>query len=413
MDLDRIEKLLNQRRHNHALPQAFYVDPEILQFDLEAVYANSWLMAGFEAEVPEAGSTMTFTAGMTSIIIVRDMHGELRAFHNSCRHRGSELLAEGCSQARRLICPYHQWTYGLDGRLIGARQMPPGFDRGLHGLIGVHLETVAGMIYVCLADEPPSFERFRAEAEAVLGPHDLKNARIAFAADVVERANWKLVMENARECYHCAVGHPNLRMTFPIDYFGAPGAEELARVERFRERMAGLGLATGPYEGEWWQIERFALNEGCTSISEDGQHVSQPLMCAVGGGDLGSVRLSIEPHSFCHATADYMLSFSAMPTTPVESVVRLKFLVHKDAVEGRDYDLDRLIETWNLTNNQDRDLAEANQRGVNSVGYRPGPYSEDTEQNVMRLVNYYCDKARAYLERRRDRRTASLADAAE
>ena len=412
MDLTKISKLLSERRHNYTLPQALYLDPAMLQFDHVAVYARSWLLAGFEIEVPEPGNTMTFKAGMTSIIIVRDQEGALHAFHNSCRHRGSELLAEGCSKVRRLTCPYHQWTYGLDGKLLSATQMPADFRREEHGLVPVHLETVAGMIYVCLADEPPAFDRFRAEVEPLLAPHNLKDAKIAFAADVVERANWKLVMENARECYHCAVGHPHLRKTFPIDYFGDPDAAEIARNARFQARMAELGLATGPYEGEWWQVERFALNDGCVSISADGQHVSKPFMNDRGEGDLGSVRLSIEPHCFAHAAADYMLYFSTMPTSPTVSLVNLKFLVHKDAVEGKDYDLETLIGTWNVTNNQDRDLAEANQRGVSSMGYRPGPYSVATEQNVIRFVEYYLDRARTYIDPSSGRAT-NLAAAAE
>ncbi|HLY54708.1 MAG TPA: Rieske (2Fe-2S) protein, partial [Stellaceae bacterium] len=110
MDLDRIAKLLHQRQRNHSLPQPFYNDPEILAFDLDAVFATSWLLAGFEAEVPEPGSAMTFAAGRSSVIIARDRDGQLRAFHNTCRHRGSELLAEGCRKVSRLTCPYHQWT---------------------------------------------------------------------------------------------------------------------------------------------------------------------------------------------------------------------------------------------------------------------------------------------------------------
>jgi Rieske 2Fe-2S family protein len=400
VDLDRIANLLEQRQHNRSLPQPFYNDPGIMAFDLQAVFGTSWLLAGFEAEVPDPGSTMIFTAGRSSIIIARDRDGRIRAFHNTCRHRGSELLVEGCRRVSRLTCPYHQWTYGLDGRLLAAPRMPPGFDRAAHGLGPVHVETVAGLIFICLADDPPPFERCRADLEPLLAPHDLANGKIAVSLDVIERANWKLVMENARECYHCTARHPDLRKSFPIDYFGTDDDAEKTRSLAFRARMAALGLPSGPHEGDWWQIERFPLNEGCLSISPDGQAVSRPLLCAVSGGDVGSVRLSIEPHSFCHAVGDYVLSFSAMPTGPEETLVRLKFLVHKDAAAGIDYDPARLTETWNRTNDQDRDLAETNQRGVNSPGYRPGPYSEEAEKNVIRFANWYCDTARRYIEAR-------------
>ncbi|HLY57430.1 MAG TPA: SRPBCC family protein, partial [Stellaceae bacterium] len=298
-------------------------------------------------------------------------------------------------------CPYHQWTYGLDGRLLSAPQMQAGFDRSAYGLGAVHIETVAGLIFICLAENPPPFEQCRADLEPVLAPHDLLNGKIAVTLDVVERANWKLVMENARECYHCAARHPDLRASFPVAYFAAQSDKDKARATAFRSRMAAFGMPTGPYEGEWWQVERFPLNEGAVSISLDGQAVSRRLLCAVADGDVGSVRISIEPHSFAHAVGDHVLTFSAMPTGPEETVVRMKFLVHKDAVEGVDYDRQRLIETWNRTNDQDRDLAETNQRGVNSIGYRPGPYSEDAEKNAIRIANWYCEKAWRYIEARR------------
>ena len=399
MNLDRIAELLDQRQRNHALPQAFYNDPEILAFDLDAVFAASWLFAGFEAELPEPGSAMTMTAGRGSVIVLRDRDGQIRAFHNSCRHRGSEILPEGCRQVSRLTCPYHQWTYGLDGGLLSAPRMPADFDRGSHGLAPVHVETAAGTIYVCLAETPPSFAPFRAALESILASHDLINAKVAVSLDVVERANWKLVMENARECYHCGAGHPDLRISFPVSYFTT--ANDADRTQEFRSRMGSLGILTGPEEGGWWQVERFPLNEGCVSISPDGQAVSRPPLCVTAGGDVGSVRWALEPDTFCHAAGDYVLTFSAIPTGPEETLVRLKFLVHKDAVEGVDYDPARLVETWNLTNDQDRILAERNQHGVNSHGYRPGPYSVENEGNVVRFANWYCDTARAYIEARR------------
>jgi Rieske 2Fe-2S family protein len=403
VDLDRIASLLQQRQPGYALPQQFYNDPDVLAFDRESVFGTSWLLAGFEAEVPDPGSAMVFAVGRGSVIVLRDRDGTLRAFHNTCRHRGSQIMPAGSTKISRLTCPYHQWTYGLDGCLLGAARMPPGFDRAAHGLGAVRVETVAGTIYVCLADDPPEFAPFRAALEPLLAPHDLRNAKVAVTLEVVERANWKLVMENARECYHCPAGHPDLRVSFPMDYSGSLGADENARSIAFSARMAALGLGIGPLEGEWWQVARFALHDGCVSISPDGKSVSRIPLCAAGGGDVGSLRWALEPNDFCHAAGDYVMAFSAMPTGPEETLVRLKFLVHKDAEAGIDYDPDRLIQTWNRTNDQDRDLAENNQRGVNSAGYRPGPYSEDAESNVIRFVDWYCDKASRFIAARHRR----------
>jgi Rieske 2Fe-2S family protein len=143
---------------------------------------------------------------------------------------------------------------------------------------------------------------------------------------------------------------------------------------------------------------RFPVNDGAVTLSMDGKPACARLMCNAGHGDIGTMRWAVEPHSFAHATCDAVFMFSAMPTGPQETVVTAKWLVHKDAVEGVDYDIERLAELWTKTNLQDLDLCETNQRGVSSTGYVPGPYCEETEYLVMRFADWYCAEARAYLE---------------
>jgi glycine betaine catabolism A len=169
------------------------------------------------------------------------------------------------------------------------------------------------------------------------------------------------------------------------------------RTLAFASRMESLGLPHTPAEGDWWQVSRFALNEGTVSISLDGQHLSKPLMIDQNDGNLGSMRWAIDPHLFGHATADHVFMFSCMPVSEAETHVFSKWLVHKDAVEGVDYHIDALTELWSRTNDQDKWLAENNHLGVNSPGYTPGPYSEDAELLAARFTDWYCDKARAYL----------------
>jgi len=399
LNLTKMRSLLDARLPGHALPQGCYTDPEVFAFDLAAIFARNWILAGFEAELPESGCTLALPIGRSSVLLVRDRQGGLRGFHNTCRHRGAELCAAGHGQRSWIICPYHQWSYDLDGRLANAPRMPAAFDRAQHGLRPVHVETVAGSIYVCLAADPPAFEAFRAQLAPLLAPHDLANAKLAFASTLVERANWKLVMENARECYHCVVRHPELSVTFPVTGRRSVQFADADQFERFRGRMRAVGLPVGPVEGAWWQAMRFPLNDGAVTISMDGKPACARLMCDAAQGDIGSMRWALEPHSFAHATCDAVFLFSAMPTGPEETVVTAKWLVHKDAVEGVDYDVARLTEVWTRTNLQDLDLCENNQRGVNSLGYVPGPYSEAAEPLVMRFVDWYCDAARAYLDR--------------
>lgn len=397
-DLRLIEASLKARRPGYSLPQRLYNDPAAYDFDLKAIFARSWLMVGFEIELAKPGSHLALTIGPWPVLLTRDRAGKLHAFHNTCRHRGAQICPDGKGASARLVCPYHRWTYELSGELVHAGRMPDDFDLAEVRLGRVRLETVSGAIYICLSEDPPAFAPFRDAFTPLLAPHDLANAKVAYECTLAEKGNWKLVMENARECYHCPTGHPELAVTFPTGASAHFDADEAGRTEAFNARMADLGLEVGPVEGVWWQAIRFPLNEGCVSMTLDGKSSVAKLMCPVGGGDIGSLRWAVEPNSFCHATGDFLFMFQALPTGPDETVVTAKWLVHKDAVEGVDYDVDRLIALWNGTNFQDRDLVENNQRGVNSLGYLPGRYSSDAESLLMRFVDWYCVQAQAFID---------------
>ena len=400
VDLNKIARLLDERLPGHGLQQALYNDPATFEFDMEAIFRRSWIMVGFEVELPKAGAWMTTSVGPWPILLTKDRDGAVHAFHNVCRHRGARICAPGKGVSPRLVCPYHRWTYELTGELAHAARMPDTFNKGDHGLTPIHVEAVAGALYVCLADEPPPIAEFRREMEPLLAAHNLKDAKLAFESVIVDKANWKLAMENARECYHCATGHPELAQSFPVGASAHFDFGEDRRQDVFAERMAGLGLPVGPAEGDWWQAMRFTLNEGFKSMTVDGRHSVKKLMCDVGDGDIGSMRWSVEPHAFTHATADQLFMFSVVPVSPRETHVISKWLVHKDAVEGVDYTLDDLTRLWTVTNLQDRALVENNQMGVDSLGYRPGPYCADAEALAIRFVDWYCAKARAYLRER-------------
>jgi len=398
-DLERIAALLDQRRPGHALPRAFYTDAEIFEFDQIAIHRRCWVLVGFEVELPRTGSHLALNVAGAPAFVVRGQDGALRGFHNTCRHRGSRIVPEGKGTAARLVCPYHRWTYDLAGGLVHAARMGDDFRACDHGLHPIHVETCAGAIYVCLADTPPSFATFREKLAPMLAPHRLQDAKVAFESVLIERGNWKLAMENARECYHCANSHPELSLTFPTGVSGNfDYGDEARRHGEFNARMASVGLQVGPHEGDWWQAIRFPLNEGCRSMTMDGQTAVAKLMVEAGDGDIGSLRWAIEPHGFVHATADFLFMFSAMPLSPRETQITSKWLVHKDAREGVDYSLEHLTELWNRTNQQDLTLVETNQQGVDSPAFTPGPYCADAEALTMRFTDWYCAAARAYLE---------------
>ena len=398
-DFSHIGQSLQARRPGHALPQSLYIDAAAFAFDCRAIFWRHWILAGLECELPSPGAALALTVGTSPIAIVRDRAGELRGYHNACRHRGAMVCPPGRSQRPVLVCPYHQWSYDLTGRLVGARRMQASFDPSAHALRPIHVRTVAGCVYVCLAEDAPPFDAFARGLEPLLAPHDLRHAKLAHEAVFVERANWKLVMENARECYHCTARHPDLALTFPSEHRAHFDGDETERVDRFNARMIAAGLPVGPSLGDWWQAIRFPLNERVVSMTMDGHHAVQRLMVDREGGDIGSVRWATEPNAFCHALADHSFVFTVEPSGPLETTVTAKWFVHADAVEGVDYHVESLAALWLTTNRQDIELVENNQQGVKSVGYVPGPYCEDAEALTMRFTDWYCAQAERALDR--------------
>lgn len=394
---EKVLALLERSPAEYTLPQAFYTDADIHAFDVDAVFGTAWLFAGIESEVAEAGAYRAFTVGRNPVFIVRGRDGVLRGFHNTCRHRGARICDDGHGRSPRLVCPYHKWSYDLDGRLIAAAKMPAGFDADEHGLSPIRVEVLAGCVYVCLAATPPDFSAFRAAVAPRLAPYRLDEAKVALRSSLIEKANWKLAMENARECYHCAASHPELRVSYPIARGSSITAAQREHERQFAARMAAQGVPTGPLQGDWWHLDRYALNPGMESISADGRPVVGRRLLATAEQGVGGFWWATQPNTFSHALADYAFIFSVVPLGPEETRIDSTWLVHRDAVEGVDYSLDQLTDTWNRTNLQDRELAENNQRGVNSIGYRPGPYSED-EDFVIRFGRWYRAVARAAAE---------------
>ena len=218
---------------------------------MSAIFASHWLFVATEAELPEPGDFVTVEVGPYSVIIVRDDDEAVRAFRNVCRHRGSRILDDERGSVGNLVCPYHHWTYGVDGCLLHAENQPPTFDRSRFGLKPVHVRSVGGLVFVCLADEPPSdFDDVAARIEPYLAPYGLRQAKVAHQVDVVEDGNWKLVMENNRECYHCD-GHPELVSAyFPLHGYTArrrpaPAAPGVGPLRAGRQRPAGGLRAAG------------------------------------------------------------------------------------------------------------------------------------------------------------------------
>lgn len=385
--------LLMSRQANYSLARPFYLDPDLYRIDLRTIWYRDWILVATTPELPKTGSYVTIQLGEYSVIVVKGGDGKIRAFHNSCRHRGSRICSAARGNAPKLVCPYHQWTYELDGRLLYARDMAGDFDAGQFGLKPVHCEEAAGMVFLCLGENAPDFEPLRARAETYMAPHDMRNLKVAHQSSIVEQGNWKLVMENNRECYHCSSNHPSLCVTFPEDprLFGGTDGKGAPVLEKHIERCEAAGLPSkfSIAHDEQWRFIRIPFLGNASSYTIDGKPAVGKRVGSVPFDEAGSCLLYHFPNSWNHFLSDQCLVFRMLPVSPTETQVTTTWLVHKDAIEGQDYDLKRLTEVWVATNDEDRRIVEENQRGILSPAYEPGPYSIHHESGVIQFVEWY------------------------
>ena len=391
---DEMLSLIQGRKPGHSLPQPFYVDQQFFDLDMELIWYRDWLFAGHDCELPKAGSYFTLQIGSYPIVVLRDREGQIRAFHNICRHRGSRVCNQPKGTVPKLVCPYHQWTYNLDGKLAFARQMDDGFDPSEHSLKPVACESVAGYVFICLADQPADFQPFRALMEPYFKPHNLAEAKVAHESTVIEKGNWKLVWENNRECYHCAGSHPELCRTYsesPNVTGVSGGGEDPEMAEHWaRCEAAGLPARFHIHDSGQFRAIRAPLLNDSESYTMSGQRaVKRPLSDAFTAERIGALMLFNYPTTWNHVLIDHAVTFRVTPLGPNETAVTTKWLVHKDAVEGVDYDLEELTHVWNQTNDQDRRIVEENAWGIRSPAYEPGPYSAVHEEGVMQFVEWY------------------------
>lgn len=401
----RIADLVARRAPGYTLEGPFFGDEEIYRLDLDRIWRRGWLFAGHSCEIPEVGDYLTMDVGPDPLLIIRGATGEIRGLHNVCRHRGSLLCTEESGNTgKRIVCPYHQWSYDLDGALAGARGMPDGFDRSGFGLLPVHLRELSGMIFVSMAEEPPDFVPARRLMGPAAAPQGFDRAKVAWSADYLIEGNWKLVWENNRECFHCNANHPQyIKANF--DHYNADDTTPAIRkrieeaVRRSEEKWAADGLAvthasTGmatfpdPENGVWYSANRTALAEGFVTESLDGRQVA-PLMGNYADPDVGTLRLRTLPNFWNHSSCDHAVSTRLLPAGPMATRARVTWLVDREAVEGRDYRLEDLLPFWKRTSEQDWEIVKNAQRGVNSIAYRPGPYSPAKEYNVDAFVRWY------------------------
>ncbi len=340
------------------MPGRYYTAPEVLVEEGERIFRRHWICAGRERDLAEGGDYLLADIAGESVLVLRDRQpeagGGLRAFYNVCRHRGTRLCEAARGRlAETIQCPYHAWTYGLDGRLVGAPHMNEveGFAKADYPLHAVPLERWEGFLFVCLAREPEPFARAFAPLLGRFARFNLPSLtsvrRIAY--DVA--ANWKLVLQNYSECLHCPTIHPELSTKLPY----TSGANDLVE---------------GPFLGGYMEIK--APNQSATM---SGRACGLPLGDLSGDEARRAYYYTVFPTMMLSLHPDYAVYYTVWPTSATTSRVVCEWMVHPDAPSAPGYNIADAEEFWDRTNRQDWHICERSQLGIGSRVYAPGPYS--------------------------------------
>jgi Rieske 2Fe-2S family protein len=350
------------------LPAAAYVDTDVLEWERRHVFAAAWVCCGRSSELAAPGTRRAVAVGDDAVLLVRGDDGVLRGFFNVCRHRAHELSPCGASSTQRSIhCPYHGWRYGLDGSLLSTPRYdaPNGFDRAVHGLVSVAVEEWHGWMMVNITGDAGTVGDFLGGIEPHVASHEPERLVVGATHTYELATNWKLIVENYHECFHCPNIHPELCTVSPP-----------ASGENYADQC-------GFWVGGWQDLMPHAVTMSLTGAS--GASVLRGLE--------GAARRRIDyvgliPNMLVSLHPDYVMTHRIEPLAPGRTRVECQWLFAPEDIAADGFDPAYAVDFWDLTNRQDWAACEAVQRGVSSRGYRQGPFSndEDAVAQWVRLV---------------------------
>jgi phenylpropionate dioxygenase-like ring-hydroxylating dioxygenase large terminal subunit len=350
----RVYKRVELQGEARTLPAKYYTSTEIFERERERIFGTSWLYAGRADEIPNTGDYFLYELFDESLIVLRGADQQIRALYNVCRHRGTRMCETGNGKFTGAIqCPYHAWTYSLDGRLMAARNMQgaDGFDKNDWPLAQAHLAQWEGFLFVSFADKPEPFSVAFASLEKRFEKWHIAGLRSAKRYTYELRCNWKLVAQNYSECYHCPVIHPQLDKLSPWD----SGRNDLGE---------------GPFLGGF-----MTLRTPGGSMTLDG-HTSRPPVGDVRGDDLDRIYYySVFPTMLLSLHPDYVMAHRLVPLGVDRVRVDCDWLFDPATMARPDFDASDAIGFWDMTNKQDWKVCELSQAGIQSRAYTPGPYS--------------------------------------
>jgi phenylpropionate dioxygenase-like ring-hydroxylating dioxygenase large terminal subunit len=337
-----------------SLPGRYYTSPDVFDAEREAIFAKHWICVGRAEAIEKPGDFFLTRIADESVIVLRDDAGRVRAFYNVCRHRGTAICVdESGTLPGRLRCPYHGWTYDLAGRLSVAPHMDevPGFDRSAYPLHRVAVDVCAGFIFLNLAERPEPFAEAVAPHLANFQRWALGELRAARRIDYDVPANWKIIVENYSECYHCPLVHP--------EFTG-----------KVHSRSGHNDAFDGPLLGGFMN-----LKDGAASLTRTGARCG-PALGMVDGEDLARVYFyALFPSMTISLHPDYVMTFTLQPIDAGRTTVRTEWLFAKSALAQGSCRPDEAIQFWDTTNRQDWQVCALVQQGVRSRSYRPSPLS--------------------------------------
>ena len=349
------------------LPAEAYTSQAVFDWEVEHFFEDGWVCIGRTDELNEPGDQKAVRIGNEGILLVRDQDEHLNAFYNTCRHRGHELLEPGTTRNVRAIkCPYHAWVYGLDGQLNGAPRFGEvaGFDKVDYPLMAARVQEWHGWVFVNASGEAPSFDQWVGNLEGLIMPWEPERMFVGARHEYIIKANWKTITENYHECYHCPSIHPELCVVTPPD-----------SGENFEH--------DGNWVGGSMELKDFADTMSLTGESKGvrirGLNDKQAREVYY-FGLFPNLLLSLHP--------DYVMTHRFEALGPGESKVECQWLFPPEAHDRADFSPDYASEFWDITNQEDWIACESVYRGLQSGGFRQGPFawSEDEVHSFMAMV---------------------------
>jgi glycine betaine catabolism A len=336
------------------MPQKFYTSPEVFDRETERIFRRYWFCVGHSSRIPSPGEFFVQEILGESLIFVRDRNGEIRAFYNVCRHRGARICEESSGRFGNSIqCIYHAWTYGLDGKLIGAPFMKeaPGFNFDDYPLRSAPVGIWEGFIFVnmSLDGEGLPFDELFAPLQGLISQWNVSKLKMHHREPYEIASNWKYVFQNFNECYHCPTIHP-----------------ALSKLTTYTS--AANDLTEGPFLGG-------AMDLTEESMTVTGRVCAMPLGEFAEGDEKRAYYYSLLPNLLLNIHPDYVMYHMIFPRSPGKSLIVSEWLFHPEAETKPNFNPQGAIDFWHETNLQDWHVCELSQRGVQSAAYTPGWYT--------------------------------------